>query len=152
MHYYTDVLKKYADFTGRATRKEFWMFILINIIISIVIGMIDGNTVLSGIYALAMVVPNLAVGARRLHDINKSGWWQLLSLIPFVGVIILIVFFALDGVNEGNRYGSGEEKVEEPKKDSEPKEEVIKDIKEEETEEGTEVVEEKDKKEVEENK
>ncbi len=106
MNYYTGVLKKYAVFGGRARRKEFWMFVLFNIIIGVVLGMLDGkNNLIGNIYSLAVLIPSLAVGARRLHDINKSGWWQLLGLIPVIGWIWLIVLMCFDGDAADNRFG-----------------------------------------------
>jgi len=122
MQWYLKVLKQYADFTGRARRTEFWMFVLFNFIASIVLNLVDvligtanfsttstGFSVtgglLSTIYALAVLVPSLAVSVRRLHDTDKSGWWVLLALIPIVGAIILIVWFASDGTPGANRYG-----------------------------------------------
>lgn len=101
MNYYIDVLKNYAVFTGRARRKEFWMFVLFNCIVSFVIGFIGGLTkmpFLANIYSLAVFVPTIAVGARRLHDINRSGWWQLLPIVN-------IVFFCFDGTPGENRFG-----------------------------------------------
>ena len=112
MNYYTDVLKKYAVFEGRASRKEFWMFILFNFLISMAISIVgsiiigkSGSSGLSGLYGLAVFIPSLAVGARRLHDTNRSGWWQLISLIPLIGVIVLIVFLATDSKPGSNEYG-----------------------------------------------
>jgi uncharacterized membrane protein YhaH (DUF805 family) len=114
MQWYLEVLKKYAVFEGRAHRTEFWMFVLVSLIISIVLSIIDvligTNTpaggVLQGIYSLAVLIPSLAVGCRRLHDIDKSGWWQLLGLIPLVGIIILIIWFAKEGDRQPNQYGT----------------------------------------------
>jgi uncharacterized membrane protein YhaH (DUF805 family) len=98
MNYYLSVLQdKYATFTGRASRSEFWYFILFNIIVSFILGIVDGiigMKILGTIYSLAVLIPSLAVGARRLHDIGKSGWMQLLGLIPVIGWIWLIVLFA----------------------------------------------------------
>ena len=115
MEWYTGVLKKYVEFSGRARRKEYWMFTLISVIISIVLGIVDrligtdfnngSNGVLSSVYSLAVLLPSLAVGVRRLHDTNRSGWWILIGLIPCVGWIILIVFFATEGVAGPNQYG-----------------------------------------------
>jgi len=110
MNYYTSVLKNYAVFSGRTARKGFWMFILINFIISIIISFVapflgDKSGIIGTIYMLAVLIPTLAVGARRLHDINKSGWWQLISLIPIVGGIWLIVLFCLDSDAGDNRFG-----------------------------------------------
>lgn len=97
MNYYTDVLKKYAVFDGRATRKEYWMFVLINFIISIAVGIIAGIVdfkALTSLYNLVLLLPSIAVGVRRLHDINHSGWWMLLCLFPIIGWIWLIILLA----------------------------------------------------------
>lgn len=116
-------LSKYATFSGRAQRSEFWWFILFVWLVSIALSIVDstlfGTTVVteggfsastntpifSGIFSLAMLLPNLAVGARRLHDTNRSGWWLLIGLIPLIGFIVLIVFFATTGTRGANRFG-----------------------------------------------
>lgn len=113
MQWYTEVLKKYVVFSGRARRKEFWMFALINLAISIVLGILDGILgtrsggfgIIGGIYSLAVLLPSLAVSVRRLHDTNRTGWWILIGLIPIVGIIILIVFYATEGAAGDNQYG-----------------------------------------------
>ncbi|WP_046508297.1 DUF805 domain-containing protein [Streptomyces odonnellii] len=109
MNWYLGVLKNYAGFSGRARRTEFWMFVLFNLIVQIVLTVIDSviglNSVLSGLYALAVLIPSLAVSVRRLHDTDKSGWLLLLGLIPLVGGIILIVFSATAGTAGPNKYG-----------------------------------------------
>jgi len=109
MEWYVKVLQNYTVFEGRARRKEYWMFVLVNLIISIAIGIVEAiissGDILSGLYGLAVLIPSLAVGARRLHDIGKSGWWQLIALIPVVGWIILIVFFCTEGEAGENQYG-----------------------------------------------
>ncbi|GGT79803.1 MULTISPECIES: DUF805 domain-containing protein [Streptomyces] len=108
MNWYLDVLKKYAVFGGRARRKEFWMFTLFSVIISIVLSVIDGvlgMQLLSLIYSLAVLIPTLAVSVRRLHDTGRSGWWILIGLIPLVGAIILIVFYATEGNQSENAHG-----------------------------------------------
>ncbi|MEX2980697.1 DUF805 domain-containing protein [Streptomyces sp. C36] len=109
MHWYVDVLKKYATFSGRAGRPEFWMFTLISFVISIVLAVIDSTLgtapVIGLVYSLAVLLPGLAVGVRRLHDIDRSGWWLLLALIPILGSIVLLVFFALPGTPGENSYG-----------------------------------------------
>ena len=87
------VMEKYSKFSGRASRKEFWMFVAVNLVVSILIGM-TRIEVLSTLYALAILIPGLAVGIRRLHDTNRSGWWLLIGLVPFVGAIVLIVVLA----------------------------------------------------------
>ena len=95
MNYYIECWKKYVEFSGRARRKEYWMFVLFNIIASFVAGVIDGvlGTVMIGsLYSLAALLPGLAVCARRLHDTDRSGWWMLIALIPVVGIIVLLVF------------------------------------------------------------
>ena len=100
MEYFINPIKNhYVDFEGKVTRKPFWMFMLISTIISIVLTIIGGIIqlpIIGSIFSLAILLPSLAIGARRLHDINKSGWWQLLWLIPIIGWIILIVFWATD--------------------------------------------------------
>jgi len=114
MHWYLAVLKKYAVFTGRAQRKEYWMFFLFNIIIAILLGIIEvvigispdaDESILANIYSLAILLPSLAVSVRRLHDIGRSGWWILIGLIPLIGVIVLFVFAVQDGQTGPNQYG-----------------------------------------------
>lgn len=107
MEYFLDALKRYADFSGRARRKQYWMFVLFYFIFSIVVGIVDGilgTYFLGVIFGLAMLVPSLAIGARRLHDTGRSGWWQLIMLIPLIGGIVLLVFFVLDS-HPDNEYG-----------------------------------------------
>jgi uncharacterized membrane protein YhaH (DUF805 family) len=103
------VLTQYATFTGRARRSEYWWFFLFNAIVSAVASGIDaviGFPALQIVAGLALLVPGLAVGARRLHDTGRSGWWQLLALVPIVGVIVLIVWWATDGHPNPNRWGA----------------------------------------------
>ncbi len=109
MHWYLDVLKNYTGFSGRARRTEFWMFWLINLGIAIVLTIIESILglpgVLSGLYNLAILLPSIAVGMRRLHDTDRSGWWLLIALVPFVGAIVLLIFFCLEGTSGDNQYG-----------------------------------------------
>ena len=115
MSWYLQALKKYAVFSGRSRRMEYWYFVLFNIIVSIVLGVIDGLLgtsgsyagagLLSGIYGLAVLIPTLAVTVRRLHDIDRSGWWILIALVPLIGVIVLLVFALLEGTPGDNQYG-----------------------------------------------
>jgi uncharacterized membrane protein YhaH (DUF805 family) len=114
MNWYLAVLKKYAVFSGRAQRKEYWMFFLFNIIIAILLGIIEvvigispdaDESILANIYSLAILLPSLAVSVRRLHDIGRSGWWILIGLIPLIGVIVLFVFAVQDGQPGPNQYG-----------------------------------------------
>jgi len=103
MEYFTGALKKYADFTGRARRTEYWMFILIYMIINVVLA-VFGMEIISGLVGLALLIPSISIAARRLHDTGRSGWWQLIVLIPVIGFIVLIVFLAQDS-HDANDYG-----------------------------------------------
>jgi len=94
---------KYADFNGRASRPEFWWFYLFNIICWIVAFAI--SPVIEIVVIAGLALPYIAVTARRLHDINKSGWLQLIGLIPLVGWIIMIIWCATDGERKNNRFG-----------------------------------------------
>lgn len=108
MEHFLSVVKQYANFEGRARRQEYWMFFLVYILIYIGLAVIDavlGLGFLALIYALALLVPSISVAARRLHDTGRSGWWQLIALIPLIGAIILIVFLALDSTPGENQYG-----------------------------------------------
>lgn len=110
MDWYLDVLKtKYAAFSGRARRKEYWMFTLVNVLIYaglVIVGRIVGiDALLAGVYGLAVLLPSLAVGVRRLHDTDRSGWWLLLGLIPVLGLVLLI-FMCIEGNTGDNQYGA----------------------------------------------
>ncbi|MGS2591178.1 DUF805 domain-containing protein [Streptomyces sp. NRRL F-5135] len=109
MNWYLEVLKKYAVFSGRARRKEYWMYVLANFVITIALSVIEGvagtNGVIATIYSIGIIIPSLAVAVRRLHDTGRSGWWLLIGLIPLVGSIILIVFMATDGEQHPNAHG-----------------------------------------------
>ena len=95
---------KYIEFNGRASRSEFWWFYLF-VIICWIIGFVLGP-IIEGIIILGLLIPYIAVQARRLHDIGKSGWLQLISLIPLIGAIILIVWSATEGTKKKNKYGA----------------------------------------------
>jgi uncharacterized membrane protein YhaH (DUF805 family) len=114
MEWYLKVLKgHYADFNGRARRKEYWMFTLVNVIVSFVLGFVCGLIHLpwlAYIYALAVMVPSIAVAARRLHDVGKSGWFMLISLIPLAGLYLIYVL-AQDGEARDNAYGPNPKRV-----------------------------------------
>lgn len=114
MQWYLHVLRNYATFSGRARRKEFWMFALFNFIIAMVltiIGMVafgsnsGASKLLADLYELAVLVPSLAVSVRRLHDTGRSGWWLLIALVPFVGAIVLLIFDCLDSEPGDNKWG-----------------------------------------------
>lgn len=108
MNWYVSVLQNYVGFSGRAHRTEYWMFFLIHIIVQLVLTGVDaalGLGFLAALYSLAVLLPFLAVGARRLHDTGRSGWWLLIGLIPVIGAIVLLVLFVLEGERETNAYG-----------------------------------------------
>jgi uncharacterized membrane protein YhaH (DUF805 family) len=116
--------KKYAQFTGRSDRKEFWYFVLFYFVAAAILSVIDGMVFgagravigndgldfsssgpLAGIFAIGSFIPMLAAAIRRLHDTGKTGWWVLLGMIPLIGIIILIVFYAQKGQPEANAHG-----------------------------------------------
>lgn len=111
---YKRFLRNYANFNGRSTRSDYWYVFLANFLISFALGFIGGLipdlagliSVLTTLYSLAVLVPGIAIVVRRLHDINKSGWYYFIALIPLVGFIILLVFLCTDSVNENNCYGT----------------------------------------------
>ncbi|NKF23893.1 DUF805 domain-containing protein [Solimonas marina] len=116
MDWFITALKKYAQFSGRSQRAEYWYFILFYTLIYLALAIVDGVTgtfsledgfgLLSGLFALAMLIPSIAVSVRRLHDTGRSGWWFLIGLIPIVGSIILLVFFVQDSEAGDNAYGA----------------------------------------------
>lgn len=113
--------KRYFDFAGRSQRKEYWMFALFGLIVQLVLdGGLGGNysvlmglratpsfgaTALSGLFGLVTIIPSLAVGIRRLHDTDRSGWWLLIVLVPLVGFLALLYFMVSDGTPGPNRFG-----------------------------------------------
>ena len=112
MHWYTEVIRRYADFDGRSGRPEFWWFTLANLIVVAVLWIVLGVAVgfstaqlVVDLYSLGVLLPSIGVEIRRLHDTNRSGWWILIAIIPIVGSIILIVFLASAGTAGANRYG-----------------------------------------------
>ncbi len=98
-------LSKYVDFKGRAGRSEFWWFVLFQVVVSVVLSFISYT--LQGLANLALFLPAIAVGARRLHDIGKSGWFQLIGLIPLIGWLLLLYWFVQPSASGSNEYGSG---------------------------------------------
>jgi uncharacterized membrane protein YhaH (DUF805 family) len=114
MNWYFEVLKKYAVFSGRARRTEFWMFTLISALITFVLALIDGFlritpegrlSLLAGLYNLAVLLPSSGVSVRRLHDTGRSGWWSLIGAIPVLGWVVLLVFLAQDSQPGANQFG-----------------------------------------------
>lgn len=115
MNWYLEVLRKYAQFDGRSRRKEYWLFVLVNMVVSFLLTFIDrftgtfdpgiGLGLLSGIYALAVFIPAIAVACRRLHDTGRTAWWLLILVVPLIGWVVLVVFFVQDSQEEENQYG-----------------------------------------------
>ena len=116
---YKSVLtEKFAQFSGRARRAEYWWFVVVNAVVIALLALLvvifasisDALGVVAwlayGVYALAVLIPALAVAVRRLHDTGKSGWWLLIALVPLVGVIVLLVFYFTDSVPGENQYGA----------------------------------------------
>ena len=100
--YYLTALRNWKDFEGRTDRKSYWMFVLVNVLISSLVRVFDsimptGNYSIYGLYTLILFVPGIAIAVRRLHDIGKSGWWMLIILIPVIGWIWLIILLAQEG-------------------------------------------------------
>lgn len=126
MRWYIKVLKQYADFQGRARRKEYWWFFLVNVLIGFGLGVIEagagiidpttGYGPLSGLYTLAILIPGFAVSVRRLHDTGRRGWWLLSGLVPVIGPLVLLYFFVQDSEAGENDYGPN------PKKQTDPAE------------------------------
>lgn len=120
------VYRRFLDFGGRACRSEYWWFVLFNVLVAIVVGIVEvalglgsgmmmaGNGGMSAAFAggplsiiwmLINIIPGIAVGIRRLHDTDRSGWWLLIGLVPLVGGIVLLVFFCSKGTTGPNRFG-----------------------------------------------
>ncbi len=113
MEWYLKVMSQYADFDGRARRKEYWMFVLYNLVFSFVAAIVDvilgfsmgSFGLLASLYALVILIPSIAVCVRRLHDIGKSGWMMIAVLIPIIGAIWLLILFIQEGTPGQNEYG-----------------------------------------------
>ncbi len=112
-----DMLINFVNFSGRTSRRDFWLAILGVFIISLILGYGSGfmaslggvdpskvSALVSSPWALIVLLPILSMEVRRLHDINKSGWWIFINLFPIIGSIILLAFFCMPSVNQGNRY------------------------------------------------
>lgn len=113
MNYYSICLSKFADFSGRARRREYWTFALVNCLIAmllLILGLAFGedspaSNIMVTIFYLIMLVPNLSVSVRRLHDIGKSGWWLFIGFIPLIGSLLLLVWSLMDSEPGENQYG-----------------------------------------------
>lgn len=106
----------YATFSGRAPRSEFWWFVLFTVLVNFALGIVDRAifgiapdgqpvSILGALFSLAVLLPTIAVGVRRLHDLDRTGWWYLLILIPVLGALVLLFFFVLRGTVGANRFG-----------------------------------------------
>ena len=116
MNWFIAVLtKKYAEFSGRARRAEYWYFVLFYLLIYIGVTIIDrilgtysstaGVGLLQTLFSLSVLIPSIAVGIRRLHDTDRSGWWLLIAFIPLIGAIVLLIFTVQEGTSGDNQYG-----------------------------------------------
>jgi uncharacterized membrane protein YhaH (DUF805 family) len=122
MSWYLEVLRKYAQFSGRARRKEYWFFALFNLLVAFVITMLSAGAVLLfvgrgdtastlvfvpvALYSFAVLIPTLAVTVRRLHDTGRSGWWYFVVFVPFIGGFLLLILTLMEGTPGPNMYGS----------------------------------------------
>ena len=109
INWYVVVMKNYVGFSGRARLAEYWYFLLVNVIVAFLLGVVDGLTgigILSPLYSLVVLLPGIAVAIRRLHDIDYSGWYVLLGLVPVVGGLILLFLFTRPGTAGANRFGA----------------------------------------------
>jgi uncharacterized membrane protein YhaH (DUF805 family) len=121
MNWYLKVIRQYADFSGKARRKEYWIFVLFNMIFAFVAMILDNVLGLTAgelpygvfyfLYVLAVLIPGLAVAVRRLHDVGKSGWMILIALIPIIGAIWLLVLMVTDSNPGENQYGPNPKEV-----------------------------------------
>ena|SRR5947207_1584604 len=102
---YLSALRSYAVFRGRSRRLEFWTFIIVNTVISTALANLVKSPVPYTLCSLALIVPTLAVAARRLHDTGRSAWWLLIGVLPFIGQLVLVLFFALRSDEGDNRFG-----------------------------------------------
>jgi len=116
-------LRRYAEFSGRSRRKEYWMFVLLNALIGLTVGLVflvgyyadmsqtEMDTwlmpvvYLAGLYSLVAIIPGIAVTVRRLHDTDRSGWAILWGLVPLIGALLLILFYVTEGTRGPNRFG-----------------------------------------------
>ena len=115
MPWFLAALEKYATFAGRARRREYWCFFLFYLLIYFALSILDslfgafdhrrGVGLLGGVFAVGMLIPSLAVGVRRLHDVGRSGWWLLIPVVPVIGLLVLLVFALKDGDPGPNGYG-----------------------------------------------
>ncbi|WP_349948491.1 DUF805 domain-containing protein [Lacrimispora sp. BS-2] len=110
MNEYAAMWKNYFNFKERTTVKGYWMAVLFNVLVILLLAVLGNISdilgLLSTIYGIAALIPGIALGIRRLHDINKSGFWILIAFVPFIGAILLIVWYCSQSVDEDNRFGT----------------------------------------------
>lgn len=109
MEYFLKGFNEFANFNGRERRKDYWMFVLVYMLIYVGLLFVDwliGTVILASLFGLVMLLPSLSFAARRLHDTGRSGWWLLLTLIPLLGAIVVIVFLAQPGEPNDNAFGA----------------------------------------------
>jgi uncharacterized membrane protein YhaH (DUF805 family) len=116
MEWYIKVIQNYVGFQGRARRKEYWTFVVISFVVSVILEVIQRvlhlGQILTSLYSLAVLLPSIAVSMRRLHDTGRTGWWILIGLIPIIGTIILLVYMFLDSQEGENKYGPNPKLIE----------------------------------------
>lgn len=115
MSWFFEAVKKYAVFSGRSRRREYWYFVLFYLLISIGFTVLDAVIgtlnyfgrfgLFTGIFTLALLLPSIAVTVRKLHDIDRTGWWYLISLVPIIGLVVILIFTVTDSTEGSNRYG-----------------------------------------------
>ena len=130
MHWLTGPITKYVVWEGRATRSEYWYFILFTTLITVGLTMIDlavgtfdeetNQGLISGLFSLFIFLPSIAVFVRRLHDTGRSGWWFWILLVPLIGFIVILVFFCTDSQEEANQYGPNPKDLGSPGSESQP--------------------------------
>jgi uncharacterized membrane protein YhaH (DUF805 family) len=120
MIWFIEALRKTFNFSGRSRRKEYWMFILVTFIISVILTILEmalglefneNFGILTTLFSLILLIPSLSVTVRRLHDTGKSGWWILISLIPLIGGIVILIFTLMDSEPGSNKYGPNPKKA-----------------------------------------
>lgn len=115
LYWYIDMWKNATNFDGRSRRKAYWMVVLVNFVITFIMAalslffwIID---VIMTIYCIALILPGISLGIRRLHDIGKSGWWLLIGFVPIIGSVVLLIFYCMDSVPGENEYGPNPKEV-----------------------------------------
>ncbi len=103
LHWYREAFRRYADFSGRSPRPAYWWFLLIHMLVWVALSFVWD--VLAVIYLLAALLPGFGLFVRRMHDTTRSGWWWLISFVPFVGIVVLVVFLTNEGTRGANRWG-----------------------------------------------